>query len=200
MECLYCTIAFITFISNTLYAVLSIRNLLCRNRPAITSCLIYHGSCSVPSDPNVEVLTVLAVYIIIPSAVFAELLVSVLVVKNNFYDQRRWSTSFLEAVSSAGFSCVWIVEYSGSYTTHHHDCNSHLCTSIRQPTSDCPLQYTSANNTCQCDTHCCLPAVSLSAAKKEKSILQCKELWTKVCAVNCDDCNPRTNYCTYCFI
>ena len=91
MECLYCTIAFITLVSNTLYTVLSIRNLLYRGRPTITSCLIYHDSCSVPSDPNVyndEILTALAVYIIIPSAVFAELLGSVLVVKDNFYDQR----------------------------------------------------------------------------------------------------------------
>ena len=91
LECLYCAIAFMTFLSNTFYAVLSIRSLLRRNRPAITSCLIYHDhdSCSVQSDPNLykdEVLTVLAVYIIIPSAVFAELLVSVLAVKNNFRD------------------------------------------------------------------------------------------------------------------
>ena len=91
VECLYCAIAFITFLSNTFYTVLSIRNLLCRNRPAITACLIYHDSCSFPSDPNVykdEVLTVLAVYIIIPIAVFAELLVSVLAVKNSLHDQR----------------------------------------------------------------------------------------------------------------
>ena len=89
LECLYCAIAFMTFLSNTFYAVLSIRSLLHRNRPTITSCLIYHDhdSCSVQSDPNVykdEVLTVLAAYIIIPSAVFAELLVSVLAVKNSF--------------------------------------------------------------------------------------------------------------------
>ena len=91
VECLYCATAFVTFISNTLYTVLSIWNLLYHGRPTITSCLIYHDSCSVPSDPNVykdEILTVLAVYIIIPSAVFAELLVSVLVVKNNFYHKR----------------------------------------------------------------------------------------------------------------
>ena len=82
---LYLSIASMSFLSNTLYTLVSIRDLLCRNRPTITSCLIYHN-CSVYTDHNLykdEVLTVLFVYVIVPSAVFAELLVSVLAVKNN---------------------------------------------------------------------------------------------------------------------
>ena len=50
-----------------------------------------HPNCFIPSDTSVykdEVLTVLAVYIIIPSTVFIELLVSILAVKYDFRDQR----------------------------------------------------------------------------------------------------------------
>ena len=90
LECLYLSIAFMSFLSNTLYTLVSIQDLLYRNRPTITSCLIYQN-CSVYTDHNLykdEVLTVIFVYVIVPSAVFAELLVSVLAVKYDFHDQR----------------------------------------------------------------------------------------------------------------
>ena len=87
--CLYWATAIMAFLCNILHAALSIWHTF-RNKPAITSCIIQH-KCSIPSDANVykdEFLTVLFVYIIIPSAVFAELLVSVLAVKFNFHDVR----------------------------------------------------------------------------------------------------------------
>ena len=90
MGCLYWATAIMAFLWNTLYTTLSMWNNFIL-RPAITSCLV-HGNCSVPSDANVykdEVLTVLAVYIIIPSAVFIELLVCILAVKYEFHDQRN---------------------------------------------------------------------------------------------------------------
>ena len=77
------------FLCNILHAAFSIWHTF-RKKPAITSCIIQR-KCSVPSDASVykdEFLTVLFVYIIIPSAVFAELLVSVLAVKFNFHDLR----------------------------------------------------------------------------------------------------------------
>ena len=80
--------AVVAFLCNILYIAGSIRHTAFRNKPAITSCLI-HLNCSIPSDTSVykdEVLTLLAVYIIIPSAVFIELLLSVSAVKNNFRD------------------------------------------------------------------------------------------------------------------
>ena len=61
------------------------------NKPANTSCLI-HPNCSVPSYANAykdEVLTVLAVYVIIPSAVFIEFLACILALKYAIHDQRN---------------------------------------------------------------------------------------------------------------
>ena len=69
--CLYWATAVVAFLLNVLYIAASIRHTF-RSKPAITNCLI-HPNCSVPSGANVyrdEVLTLLAVYIIIPSAVF----------------------------------------------------------------------------------------------------------------------------------
>ena len=61
-----------------------------QNWPGTTNCLI-HPDCSIPSDASVykdDVLTLLAVTIIIPSAVFTELLVSVVAVKDVYHNQR----------------------------------------------------------------------------------------------------------------
>ena len=94
-----------SFLSNTLYTLVSIRDLLCRNRPTITSCLIYHN-CSVYTDHNLykdEVLTLLFVYVIVPSAVFAELLVSVLAVKNNLRSLRDGQCHSWKQFLSQGF-------------------------------------------------------------------------------------------------
>ena len=85
---LYWATAIMAFLFNTLYAALSIWNLIFHNKPAIISCLIDHN-CSVLSDANIykdEVLTLLPVTI--SSAVLIELLVSVLAVKYDFRDQR----------------------------------------------------------------------------------------------------------------
>ena len=79
--CLYWATAVVAFFCNILYIAASIRHTFW-SKPAITSCLI-HPNCSIPSDASVykdEVLTLLAVIIITPSAVFIELIVSVLAV------------------------------------------------------------------------------------------------------------------------
>ena len=105
LECLYLSIAFMSFLSNTLYTLVSIRDLLYRNRPTITSCLIYHN-CSVYTDHNLykdEFLTVLFVYVIVPSAVFAELLVSVLAVKHNLRSLRDGQCHSWKQFLSQGF-------------------------------------------------------------------------------------------------
>ena len=102
---LYLSIASMSFLSNTLYTLVSIRDLLCRNRPTITSTIIYHN-CSVYTDHNLykdEVLTVLFVYVIVPSAVFAELLVSVLAVKNNLRSLRDGQRHSWKQFLSQGF-------------------------------------------------------------------------------------------------
>ena len=88
--CLYWAIAIMALLCNTLYIALSIWNNFFQKWPGITNCLI-HPNCSIPSDASVykdEVLTLIVVAIIIPSAVFTELLVSVLAVKDVFHDQR----------------------------------------------------------------------------------------------------------------
>ena len=102
---LYLSIASMSFLSNTLYTLVSIRDLLCKNRPTITSCLIYHN-CSVYTDHNLykdEFLTVLFVYVIVPSAVFAELLVSVVAVKNNLRNLRDGQRHSWKQFLSQGF-------------------------------------------------------------------------------------------------
>ena len=81
--------AIVAFLCNTLYIALSIWNNFFQKWPGI--CLIHHN-CSVPSDANVykdEVLTLLAVYIIIRSAVFIEFLVCIIAVKYEFHDLRN---------------------------------------------------------------------------------------------------------------
>ena len=88
--CLYWATAVMVFLLNVSYIAASIRHTF-RSKPAITFCLI-HPNCSVPSYAKVykdEVLTLLAVYIIIPSAVFIELLTCILAVKYAFHNQRN---------------------------------------------------------------------------------------------------------------
>ena len=91
MRCLYWATAIVTFLYNISYTAISIQHTL-DYKPAITNCIVrMHPNCFIPSDTSVykdEVLTVLAVYIIIPSTVFIELLVSILAVKYDFRDQR----------------------------------------------------------------------------------------------------------------
>ena len=86
MGCLYWATAIVAFLCNTSYAVTSIRHLIFENLPAITSCII-HPNCSIPSDTNIykdEVVTLIAVVAIIPTAVFVELLLSIYAVKYIF--------------------------------------------------------------------------------------------------------------------
>ena len=86
MGCLYWATAVVAFLFNVLYIATSIRHTFW-SKLAITNCLV-HPICSIPSNASVykdEVFTALAVYIIIPSSVFIELLVSVLAV---FHYQR----------------------------------------------------------------------------------------------------------------
>ena len=90
--CLYWATAIVAFLYNIAYAAYSIQQTF-GYKPAITNCIIHHmhPKCSIPTDASVykhEVLTMLAVYIIVPSAVFIELLVSIFAVKYDFRDQR----------------------------------------------------------------------------------------------------------------
>ena len=91
MRCLYWAAAIIAFLWNTVYTAASIRHHISRNKPAITSCVFHlNYPCSIPSDTNVykdELITLVAVIAIVPSAVFIELLVSIYAVKY-FIDQR----------------------------------------------------------------------------------------------------------------
>ena len=91
MGCLYWAAAVITFIFNTLYTALSIRDYFFHSKTAITSYLIHH-SCLIPSDTyiyNDEVITLVAMLIVIASAVFIELLLSIYAVKSQFNGQRN---------------------------------------------------------------------------------------------------------------
>ena len=85
MRSLYWATAIIAFLLNTCYTATSIRHHIFRNKPAITSCIIpLNYICSIPPATNVykdEVITLLAVIAIVPSAVFIELLVSIYAVK-----------------------------------------------------------------------------------------------------------------------
>ena len=85
--CLYWATAIVAFLYNIAYAAYSIQQTFFGYRPAITSCII-HPDCSIPSDTSVYKDEVLTIYIIIPSTVFIELLVSILAVKYDFHGQR----------------------------------------------------------------------------------------------------------------
>ena len=88
MGCLYWAAAVITFIFNTLYTALSIRDYFFHGKTAITSCLIHHN-CSDTYIYNDEVTTFVAMLIVIPSAVFIELSLSIYAVKRHFNGQMK---------------------------------------------------------------------------------------------------------------
>ena len=83
---MYWATALTTFICNTFYTATSIRDHFFTHKVAITFCII-HPNCSIPSDTSIyndEVLTAVAVILVIPSAVFIELVVSIYSVKCYF--------------------------------------------------------------------------------------------------------------------
>ena len=90
-EFLYIATAIMTILCNALYTAYSIRHHIFRNKPAITSCIIANNhECTIPSDKDVysdELVSMVAVIIIIPFAVFIELLISIYTVKCNSIDQ-----------------------------------------------------------------------------------------------------------------
>ena len=93
MGCLYWATAIMAFLCNILYVVTSFRHHFSQGNPAITSCIVHHD-CSIPSDTDVykdEIVTLVGVATIIPSAVFIELLLSIYVVKFHFKGQRGYN-------------------------------------------------------------------------------------------------------------
>ena len=89
--CSYRATAIIFFLCNASYTAVSIRHHFFQNKPTITFCLIHHR-CLIPSDTyiyNDEVITLVAMLIVIPSAVFIELLLSIYAVKCHFSGQRN---------------------------------------------------------------------------------------------------------------
>ena len=79
--CLYWAAAIVAFFCNIAYVATSLTHQFARGHPTITPCIIHlaNYNCSIPSNTNIyraEVLTLVAKAIIIPSAVFIELLVS----------------------------------------------------------------------------------------------------------------------------
>ena len=163
MGCLYWAAAVITFSCNTLYTALSIRDYFFHGKTAITSCLIHHN-CSDTYIYNDEVTTFVAMLIVIPSAVFIELSLSIYAVKRHFNGQMKHC--LFQAVHVFAF-----VEYSDNTTTVHQGCYSSLCATADPSTSDCSLHCISFNGTCLHHIHCCLPTVSLSTTKT-KDLLQ----------------------------
>ena len=86
VRCLYWATALTTFICNTFYTATSIRDHFFMYKVAITFCII-HPNCSIPSDTSIyndEVLTAVAVILVIPSALVIELVVSIYSVKCHF--------------------------------------------------------------------------------------------------------------------
>ena len=109
-ECLYRATTSTTFLCNIAYTAISFWN-HSDNDPAITSCVIHLSKhpCTIPSGSSAyrdEVNTLLAKVIIIPFAIFVELLLSVYIVRHHFvliprYDRRCHSLKFylLQAVN-----------------------------------------------------------------------------------------------------
>ena len=108
-ECLYRATASTTFLCNIAYTAISFWN-HSDNDPAITAYVIHLSKhpCTIPSGSSAyrdEVNTLLAKVIIIPFAIFVELLLSVYIVRHHFvliprYDRRCHSLKFylLQAV------------------------------------------------------------------------------------------------------
>ena len=103
MGCLYWAAAVITFFCNISYTALSIRNYFFHNKTAFTSCLIHH-SCLIPSDTyiyNDDVITLVVMLIVIASAVFIDVLISIYAVKSQFNGQRNrqfWKRCLFQTV------------------------------------------------------------------------------------------------------
>ena len=94
MECLSWTTAIVAFLCNLAYITASLMHQFTRGHPTITPCVIHldNYNCSIPSDTNIyraEILTLVAKVIIIPSAVFIELLVSFYFAINHQDSQKR---------------------------------------------------------------------------------------------------------------
>ena len=98
-KCLYQATAFVSFLCNVAYTTVSIWNYFSKNDPAIAACVIHLSKhhCTIPSDTSAyrdEVNTLVAKLIIIPLAIFVELLMSIYIVRHYFvimvrrYDQR----------------------------------------------------------------------------------------------------------------
>ena len=100
---------------------------------------------------------------------------------------------FLETLPASNNSCYCIVEHPDNHTTVLHDCHSPLCPTTDPPTTNISLLGTVGNHTSWFYTHCCLPAVSVSWPKEEKSLLQCKTLWKHICTSYCDYFSCRTH-------
>ena len=95
MRYLYWAGSFMAFLINVGYTVVSLSNHVIRNRPTITSCIIHLSKipCTIPSDTSVyqvEVLTLVAKFTVIPVAVIMELLTSVYIMKNNYNIRLRF--------------------------------------------------------------------------------------------------------------
>ena len=94
MEYLYWTTAIVAFFCNTAYIATSLTHQFTRGHPTITPCIIHldNYNCSIPSDTKIyraEILTLVAKVIIIPSAVFVEVVVSIYFAINLQDSQKR---------------------------------------------------------------------------------------------------------------
>ena len=196
MRCLYWAAAIIAFLWNTVYTAASIRHHIFRNKPAITSCIIDH--CSIPSDTNVykdEVITLVAVIAIVPSAVFIELLVSIYAVKcfigqrSQGYDQQRnFQKHYL--LQMVHVLALWNILITVQIITttvlpvlvllliHPQVTVLYIMLLLMIPAS---LTFIAAYL-----LHLCLQS------KKKKTLLQCKAMWNNNCALSCDNCS----FCT----
>ena len=90
--CLYWAAALIASLFNIIYTGMSLSQHY-HNEPAITSCIVELSKCkcSIPSDTSLnkdEVLTLAAKVTIIPIAVFAELVISILTVRHHISGKR----------------------------------------------------------------------------------------------------------------
>ena len=91
---LYWATAVMAFLCNTAYTVTAIRHHI-QSKPAITSCII-HQNCSIPPDTEIykdEIVTVVAVFTIVPSVLFIELLISICTVKSIHQRNLRYNRS-----------------------------------------------------------------------------------------------------------
>ena len=92
---LYWATAIMAFLCNTVYTVTAIRHHIFRSKPAITSCII-HQKCPIPSDTDIykdEIVTLVAVFTIVPSTVFIELFISICTVKSIHQRNLRYNRS-----------------------------------------------------------------------------------------------------------